>query len=74
MKVTIQSGVIGFLSAAVVFALFAPAAEREGVYAAGNDQAAKDAIASSESVGINLDFVVDWTPAWVFKDLSLIHI
>lgn len=69
MKVTIQSGVIGFLSAAVVFALFAPAAEREGVYAAGNDQAAKDAIANSESVGINLDFVVDWTPAWVFKDI-----
>ncbi len=69
MKVTIQSGAAGFFAAAVVFALFRPVDQNGGVQAAGKESAADEAISNAEAIGINLDFVVDWNPSWIFKDV-----
>ncbi len=69
MKVTIQSGTSGFLAAAIVLSLFGGRQNEHAVQAAGVDEGAKTAIENAPSVGINLDYVVDWNPSWVYVDV-----
>ena len=66
MKVYTQAGLSGFLAAAVVLSLFG---DRDGhAVRAASDPDAEAALAQAPAVGINLDYVVDWNPSWVFVD------
>ena len=66
MKVYTQAGLSGFLAAAVVLSIFGE--RNDGTVQAASDPDAKAALEKAPAVGINLDFVVDWTPSWVFVD------